>query len=167
MTPYCDTINPRTSSGDFAAVALVANGFNYARQVTEGMDLDLTYESQFRNGQQLSARLLATHIFELTNYLDPENPGFADRVLGELGYPEFAFNLDLGYVIGDLAWAMACVTSTDRPSASTRNSTRSTATRPRTLTSTRGSDTRRRPYTRSGASTQSARNWRCSAASTT
>ena len=67
------------------------------------MDLDLTYEAEIRNGHLLSARLLATRVFELNNYLDPEDPSFADRALGELGYPEFAFNLDLGYQIGDLS----------------------------------------------------------------
>ena len=101
--PYCDAIYPRNPNSEFAAVALVASGFNYARQVTEGVDLDLTYEVGLRNGHGLAARLLATRVFELNNYLDPEDPSFADRALGELGYPEFAFNLDLGYQIGDLS----------------------------------------------------------------
>ncbi len=100
---YCDAINPRNPKGEFAAVALIATGFNYARQVTEGVDLDLSYEAEIRNGHRLSTRLLATRVFELTNYLDAENPGFADRALGELGDPELAFNLDLGYSIGDLS----------------------------------------------------------------
>ncbi len=42
---FCDAINPRNALGKFAAVALVASGFNYARQVTEGVDFDLTYET--------------------------------------------------------------------------------------------------------------------------
>ena len=100
--PFCDVINRIPGDGRFQAVALTAGGFNYARQVTEGMDVDLSYETAFRNGHQFSARLLATRIFQLDNFLDPEDPGFADRVLGELGDPELAFNLDLGYSIGDL-----------------------------------------------------------------
>ena len=98
---FCEAINPRTAQGDLAAIALIASGFNYARQVTEGIDLDLTYVMSFRNGHRLSTRLLATRVLELNNYLDPEDPRFADRVLGELGDPEFAFNLDLSYSIGN------------------------------------------------------------------
>ena len=64
---YCDAINPRTALGKFAAVALVASGIkNYARQVTEGVDFDLTYKTAFRNGHRLSARLLVTRILSST-----------------------------------------------------------------------------------------------------
>jgi len=98
---FCEAINPRGPDGELALVALVANGFNFARQVTEGIDLDLSYEAEFRDGQRFAARLLATRVLRLNNYMDPENPAFADRVLGELGSPELAFNLDLGYSIGN------------------------------------------------------------------
>ncbi len=84
--PFCEVIN-RYPDGKFKPIALIATGFNYARQVTEGVDLDLTYTAELRNGHRLSARMLATRVFELNNYLDPEDPGFADRALGELGVP--------------------------------------------------------------------------------
>ena len=84
-------------------MALVASSFNYARLVTDGMDLDLTYDAVLRNGHRLSARLLATRIFELTNYMDLENPSFPDRVLGEIGNPELALNLGVEYAIGSLS----------------------------------------------------------------
>ncbi len=100
--PFCEVIN-RYPDGKFKPIALTASGFNYARQVTEGVDLDLTYTAELRNGHGLSARLLATQVFELNNYLDPEDPSFADRALGELGNPELAFNLDLGYAVRDLS----------------------------------------------------------------
>jgi outer membrane receptor protein involved in Fe transport len=109
--PFCEAVNPRTPRGYFGPVALVATGFNYARQVTEGVDLELRYGAELRNRHALSARLLATRIFELNNHLDPQNPYFADRVLGELGDPELAFNLDLAYSIGnlDLSYGLRCV----------------------------------------------------------
>ncbi len=41
--PYCAAI-PRDPETDiFESVALIASSFNYARQVTKGVDLDLTY----------------------------------------------------------------------------------------------------------------------------
>jgi outer membrane receptor protein involved in Fe transport len=101
-SPFCSTIR-RLPNGEFAPVALVASAYNYARQVTKGIDADITYFHGFRNGQQLSMRLLATRVFELTNYVDLENPRLADRQLSELGNPELAFNLDLEYVIGNFS----------------------------------------------------------------
>lgn len=100
-SPFCRTIE-RLPSGEFAPVALVASGYNYARQVTEGIDADVTYARDLRNGHRLSARLLATWVFELTNYADLDNPRLADRQLSELGNPELAFNLDVAYLIGNL-----------------------------------------------------------------
>ena len=99
---FCDVINRIPESGLFAPVALVTSGFNYARQETEGLDLDLSYETELANSHRLTARLLATRVFELNNFLDPENPEVPNRALGELGDPEVALNLDLGYGIGDL-----------------------------------------------------------------
>ena len=98
---YCDAIY-RLPDGNLDRPALTASGFNYARQFTEGIDLDLTYESAFRNGHRFSARLLATYVFELNNCPDPEDPKFVDRQLSELGDPVLAFNLDLKYSIRDL-----------------------------------------------------------------
>jgi outer membrane receptor protein involved in Fe transport len=99
---YCDSIS-RLPDSLFGTPALTASGFNYARQQTEGFDLDASFETILGNGHFLSARLLATYVFELNNYLDPENPGFADRVLSELGDPDLALNLELGYEIGGFA----------------------------------------------------------------
>ena len=73
---YCAAIRRDPISHFFEEPALFASAFNFARQVTEGLDLDLTYATAFRNGHQLSARLVATRIFELNNYLDPEDPKF-------------------------------------------------------------------------------------------
>jgi outer membrane receptor protein involved in Fe transport len=100
---FCEVINRIPESGLFAPVALVTSGFNYARQETEGLDLDMSFETQLAGSHRLTARLLATRVFELNNFLDPENPGLANRVLGELGDPELALNLDLDYAIGDLS----------------------------------------------------------------
>jgi outer membrane receptor protein involved in Fe transport len=100
--PYCAVIK-RDSEGFFENPALIAGGFNYARQVTQGLDLDATYATSLHDGHQLGARLLATWVFELNNFLDPEDRSFADRMLGELWDPEVAFGLDLNYAFGNLS----------------------------------------------------------------
>jgi outer membrane receptor protein involved in Fe transport len=98
---YCAVIR-RKRNGEFRSPALIAKSFNYARQVTEGLDLDAVYSRELRNGHQLNVRALATWVFELTNYLDLEEPSFADRVLSELGDPDLSLGLELNYALGNL-----------------------------------------------------------------
>ena len=99
---FCATVNRDADTYFFAPVALVASGYNYARQDVEGIDVDATYGTVFGNGHRLNARLMASRVLELNNFIDPENPALPDRQLGELGDPELAFNFSLGYGIGDL-----------------------------------------------------------------
>jgi len=98
---FCATVN-RKADGTFDQYALVASGFNYARQVTQGVDLDVSYGKTFGNGHRLNARLVAAKVLELVNFIDPEDPTVPDRQLSELGDPELAFNLDVGYGFGNL-----------------------------------------------------------------
>ena len=100
---FCEVINRIPETGLFAPVALVTSGFNYARQETRGLDLDLSYERQLENSHRLSARLLATRVLELNNFMDLQNPGVPNRALGELGNPELALKLDLAYELGGLS----------------------------------------------------------------
>jgi outer membrane receptor protein involved in Fe transport len=100
---FCEVINRVPESGLFASVALVTSGFNYARQETEGLDLDVSFETQLGNSRRLSARLLATRVFELNNFLDLQDPDVPNRALGEIGDPELALNFDLGYAIADFS----------------------------------------------------------------
>ena len=51
----------------------------------------------------LTTRLVYTHMLERNNYLDPTDPGRANRVLSELGDPEDAFNVNFEYGLGKLS----------------------------------------------------------------
>ncbi len=100
---FCDAIEDRNTNGSFAfPVVLTASAFNYARQVTEGIDIDVSYGTTFNNGQRLNARMVATKVLKLNNFIDPAEPSLPDRLLSELGDPELALNFNLGYGIGDL-----------------------------------------------------------------
>lgn len=78
------TISIPTSGPSFLSVP-----FNYARNVTSGLDVDLSYRFQIGDGYGLNVRTIATHTFVKNNFNDVTNPAFANRQLGVLGDPEW------------------------------------------------------------------------------
>ncbi len=67
---------------------------NYAQLEVSGIDFEAGYERDIGNIGHLSLHAVYTHALKNNNYLDPTNPGRADRVLGELGDPEDLFNIN-------------------------------------------------------------------------
>ncbi len=77
------TITLPTSGPSFLSVP-----FNYARNVTSGLDIDASY--RFNVGDfGVNLRTIATHTFVKNNFNDVTNPAFAIRQLGVLGDPEW------------------------------------------------------------------------------
>lgn len=74
---------------------------NYASRNSVGIDLEGSYKMRVGEGS-LTTRLVYTHMLERNNYLDPTDPGRANRVLSELGDPEDAFNVNFEYGLGKL-----------------------------------------------------------------
>lgn len=68
---------------------------NYARLQVRGIDVDLSYQHRF-GGMNLTSHLVYTHQLQNDSFLDPTQPGFADRTLGEVGYPRDQVNWNLG-----------------------------------------------------------------------
>ena len=50
------------------------------------------YRQKVRNIGRLDTRLTWTHVLELTNFIDPTDPTFGDRILSEVGDPQDKFN---------------------------------------------------------------------------
>ncbi|MFM5918475.1 MAG: TonB-dependent receptor domain-containing protein [Novosphingobium sp.] len=107
--PYCSSIPtdpngvlPRAGSGSglFGQYAGVTTGVNFAKQKTEGIDIDVSYKHTFGNGDKLSMRAIATRVMLLDNYTDLTNPTVPDRQLGELGDPLWSANASLNYDFG-------------------------------------------------------------------
>ena len=65
---------------------------NFAKLKTRGLDVEVAYRRRLGNIGRVDTRLTWTHIFELTNFVDPTNPAFGDRILSELGDPQDRFN---------------------------------------------------------------------------
>ncbi len=97
---YCTTVT-RLPNFEFDDPMLVASGFNFARQTTRGVDVDLSYNTVLNNGHRINSRFIGTRVFEVNNYTNPANPSAPNRQLSELGDPKTAFNVNFGYGIGD------------------------------------------------------------------
>jgi outer membrane receptor protein involved in Fe transport len=70
---------------------------NFAARTVRGIDTEIAYSKPFGSNNVLSTRFIYTHLFERSNFQDPSNPGFEDRILSELGDPqdEFRWTVDL------------------------------------------------------------------------
>ena len=77
---------------------LIVAPLNFANRVREGIDFNLQYSTRLTNAVSMSANLIYTHGLTSSNFEDPTNPNFENRILGELGDPkdEFRFDFDIG-----------------------------------------------------------------------
>ena len=97
---FCQLLFARDSFGLFPSPALISAGVNFAKQTSKGIDFDTSYRHRFSNGLRLDMRGIATYTLERNNFIDPTNPGFADRQLSELGDPVFSGTLITGLGLG-------------------------------------------------------------------
>jgi len=97
---FCQLIFPRDAAGDFASPVLISAGVNYAKQEADGIDFELAYRHNFSNGHRFNLHGVMTYVLKRNNFTDPVNATFGDRQLSELGDPQWAANLNLGYGIG-------------------------------------------------------------------
>lgn len=51
---FCALINPRNQFGLFASPALLSAGVNFAKEISRGIDFDLSYRKRFANGNLLN-----------------------------------------------------------------------------------------------------------------
>ncbi len=74
--------------------------FNYARQKTSGVDVDLNYRTDITDDIRLTTRGIVSYLINRDNYTDITQPDFINQQKFELGDPEWRFqasaNLDFG-----------------------------------------------------------------------
>ena len=77
---------------------LVSGPNNFASRVREGVDVEAAYRTTLGEFK-LASRLVYSHTFTNSNFENPVNPAFENRLLSELGDPkdEFRFNLDVSH----------------------------------------------------------------------
>ncbi|MBD2842569.1 TonB-dependent receptor domain-containing protein [Erythrobacter rubeus] len=79
--------------------SFLSGPFNFARQQTSGIDLDLNYSRDI-GGVGFTFRGLLSYVIERDNFTNIEDPTFIDQQLLELGDPEFAGNMIVGLDFG-------------------------------------------------------------------
>ncbi|MCW4461397.1 TonB-dependent receptor [Sphingomonas sp. BT-65] len=79
--------------------SLVVAPLNFAERKARGIDVNLQYSKRFGQDFRLLANLIYVHTLQRSNFEDPTNPNFENRILSEVGDPqdEFRFDIDLGY----------------------------------------------------------------------
>lgn len=79
--------------------SLIVAPLNFAKRVTRGVDTQLQYRTRVSDDVSFSTNLIYTHTFKRSNYEDPTNPNFENRLLSEIGDPkdEFRIDTDIGY----------------------------------------------------------------------
>jgi len=114
--PFCASIF-RNPNGTFAgqsnvqhagtSVTLPTSGpsfisgpFNYAKQLTSGLDIDAVYNVTFNNGIALKLRSNVTHTFIRNNFTNIQDPAFAIRQLSTLGDPSWEGNFSANLITG-------------------------------------------------------------------
>jgi outer membrane receptor protein involved in Fe transport len=79
--------------------SLVVAPLNFAKREASGIDVNLGYRTKIGENVRFSTNLIYVHTLKRSNYEDPTNPNFENRILGEVGDPqeEFRVDMDLGY----------------------------------------------------------------------
>jgi outer membrane receptor protein involved in Fe transport len=72
---------------------------NYAKLQVRGIDADLAYTHKFGD-TRLTSHLVYSHQFQNDSFTDPQQPGFADTFLGEVGTPRDEVNWNIGADFG-------------------------------------------------------------------
>lgn len=109
--PFCALFQRAGASGGHGGVpyGIVANSLiqapvNFAKLKTRGLDVEVAYRRNIANVGRLDARLAWTHVFELTQFVNPSDPEFGNRVLSEIGDPQDAFNLNTSLKTGPVTF---------------------------------------------------------------
>jgi len=99
--PYCALFERGDAAGNNAhgdvpfgisPNSLHQSPVNFAKLKARGLDVEVAYRGQIGKIGRLDTRLNYTHVFELTNFVDPNDPTFEDRILSEIGDPQDSFN---------------------------------------------------------------------------
>lgn len=91
--------------------SFLAGPFNFARQETSGIDIDLSYRTDLFDKVQASFRGIGSYVIKRNNFTDINQPDFKERLKSELGDPAWAisFTTDLTYEAFNLHYNMRYV----------------------------------------------------------
>ena len=79
--------------GQIIENTLIQAGVNFAAFKRKGIDINVAYRTNV-GPFRYNTNFIMTHNLETSNFTDPTDPGFENRILGELGDPENEFRWD-------------------------------------------------------------------------
>jgi len=85
--------------GRILSFSLISAPLNFAARTRRGIDFNVNYRTNLSEDVRLNTNLIYTHNLQISNFEDPTNPSFENRILGEIGDPvdEFRWDVDLSY----------------------------------------------------------------------
>ena len=82
--------------------ALVSGPLNFASRQRRGIDINASYRTRLFGKAILDTNLIYVHTIKNSDFQNPADPGFENRLLEELGNPRDEFRLDTDVRIGKL-----------------------------------------------------------------
>ena len=82
--------------------ALTSAGQNFASRKRNGIDINASYRTRLWNNWVLDTNLIYVHTLKNSDFQNPADPTFENRLLEELGNPKDEFRLDTDVRIGKL-----------------------------------------------------------------
>lgn len=108
--PFCDLIqrNPNTTTGpdgelpgQILSNTLIQAPLNFASLKRRGIDSQLDYSVELGANARLAINGTYTHIFENSNFVNPQDPNFANVLLREIGNPQDEFSVTTALSLAD------------------------------------------------------------------
>nr|WP_184000189.1 TonB-dependent receptor [Sphingomonas kyeonggiensis] len=90
--------------GAIRSNSLIVAPLNYANRVRKGIDFDVSYRTRLGANASLNSSLIYVHSIKVSDFQDPTNPKFENRILSEVGYPENEFRFDTDLNVGDVTF---------------------------------------------------------------
>lgn len=97
--PGIDYVIP-TVTGQILGNSLVQSPLNFAKRSRRGIDTQVNYRTNLFANIKLNTNLIYTHVIKSSNYVNPQDPNFEDRLLSELGSPDDEFVWDVDFKRG-------------------------------------------------------------------
>lgn len=83
--------------------SLLQSSANFAKLKARGVDVNAAYARRFDWGR-LTAKGVYTHVFQRSNYTNPNDPSFENVIVAELGDPSDQFNINVDVKIGKVTF---------------------------------------------------------------
>ena len=86
--------------GHILGESLIQQSLNFAKRTRRGIDTQIDYRTNLTDDLNLKLFAIWTHNLETSNFENPGDPTFENRILGELGDPKDEFRIDTNLSFG-------------------------------------------------------------------